>query len=199
MRPRRVEVRRVPETELHVDRGGDPDQLRELVQPDEAAEVVGRLDVEIDRHVDGRPDRRDLREREVRGHVERVRPQPGEDPRRARVRGRERDGYLRLHVLGKLTRLAHRLERREQPDVGDQHAPDPVGSRSPDVLQRVHEALLAVARAPHGRPTLGPSCGGGAPRGGGLREQTHLDPSLRGESRHLVQLVVGQEEAPASL
>ena len=33
----------------------------------------------------------------------------------------------------------------------------------------------------------------------GLREQAHLDPSVRGEPRHLVELVVGQEEAPAPL
>ena len=61
MRARRVDVRRVPQAELDVDGDGDADQLRDLVQADEAADVVRRLDVDVERDVDRGADRGDLR------------------------------------------------------------------------------------------------------------------------------------------
>ncbi len=56
-----IDVGRVAQPELDVDGRGDADQLRDLVMADEAADVVGRLDVDVERHVDRRADRRDLR------------------------------------------------------------------------------------------------------------------------------------------
>src|SRR5262245_35970789 len=62
---RGVKVGCVPQAELDVDGRGDPDQLGNLVQADEAAERVGSLNVEVDRKVGHGADRRDLRERQV--------------------------------------------------------------------------------------------------------------------------------------
>ena len=61
MASRRVDVGGVPQAELDVDRRRDADQLRDLVVADEAADVVRRLDVEVERDVDRGADRGDLR------------------------------------------------------------------------------------------------------------------------------------------
>ena len=60
MCPGGVDIGCVAKTELDVDRRSNPDELRDLVQADEAADVVGRLHVDVERDVDGRADRRHL-------------------------------------------------------------------------------------------------------------------------------------------
>src|SRR5919204_4302945 len=42
-----VDVGRVPQAELDVERSGDPDPLGDLVVPDEAADVVRSLDIDV--------------------------------------------------------------------------------------------------------------------------------------------------------
>src|SRR5581483_6929723 len=98
VRARRVDVRRVAAAELDVHRRGDADQLRDLVVADESADVVRRLDVDVERDVDRGPDRGDLREGQIGGQVDRVGAEVGEDAGGGRVRGGEHHRDLRLHV-----------------------------------------------------------------------------------------------------
>src|SRR3712207_5244875 len=72
MRPAWVDVRGVPQAELHDHGRGYPYEVGDLVVPDEAAEVVGDLDVDVERQVGGGPDGRELREAEIRRDVVRV-------------------------------------------------------------------------------------------------------------------------------
>src|SRR3712207_5092439 len=72
MRPARVDVRGVPQAELHDHGRGYPYEVGDLVVPDEAAEVVGDLDVDVERQVGGGPDGCELREAEIRWDVVRV-------------------------------------------------------------------------------------------------------------------------------
>src|SRR3954447_2241826 len=76
VRPRRVDVGRVAQPELDVHGSGDANQLRNLVMPHEAAAVVGRLDVDVERDVDRGADRGDLRQPQVRREVDRRRAEP---------------------------------------------------------------------------------------------------------------------------
>jgi hypothetical protein len=62
-----IQGRRVSQAELHMHGSRDPDQLRHVVQPDDSSEVVGRLDVDVERHGDGCADRRDVWQAEVAG------------------------------------------------------------------------------------------------------------------------------------
>lgn len=64
-------------------------------------------------------------------------PRPHEDAGGARVGDRERHGHLRLHVAREDAGVPHDLERRKQPGVGDQHAPDTVRGS-------VHPALVVL-------------------------------------------------------
>ena len=67
----RVNVRRVAQTELEIDRRGHPDDLGHFVIADEAAEVVRHFDVEIDGNFDGLPDGAHLGRAQVRGDIQR--------------------------------------------------------------------------------------------------------------------------------
>src|SRR5437762_3417265 len=75
------------QAELQVDRRRDADDLGDLVIADEAANVVGTLDVDIERRIDRGADRRDLPERQVRRQVDRARAEFGDH---ARGRGKSR-------------------------------------------------------------------------------------------------------------
>ena len=120
--PDGVDVGRVAQPELHVDGRGDADQLGDLVMADEAAEVVRRLDVDVERDVDRRADRGDLGEREVGREVDRARAELLEHARGGRVRGRQHHRDLRLHVRGEQARSSRARERGEHAEVGDQDA-----------------------------------------------------------------------------
>jgi hypothetical protein len=52
--PHGIDPRSVPNAELHLGRGGRSDDVRDLVEPDEATLVVGHLDVDVE----GNPGRR---------------------------------------------------------------------------------------------------------------------------------------------
>ena len=114
------------------------------MQTDEAPDVVGSLHVDVERNVHGSADRRDLRQREVGRQIEGVCAEVGEHPGGGGVRGREHDGDLRLHVLGQLSCLSHRPEDREEPEVCDQDAADPVRRRPPHVRDSLHHLLLST-------------------------------------------------------
>ena len=100
MRTGRIDVGCVPQAELDVHRSGDADQLRDLVMAHEPADVVRRLDVDVEGHVDGGADRRDLRQRQVGRKVDRRGAELLEHACARRVRRGQHHGDLRLHVLG---------------------------------------------------------------------------------------------------
>src|SRR5437868_1176418 len=106
MQTGRVDIGSVPDAELEIDRRGDPDQLRDLVKADEAAELGGRLDIDVEWDVDGRADGGDLRQRQVGRDIQRVCAELDRDPGGERVREREEDGDLRLHRRGQDAGLA---------------------------------------------------------------------------------------------
>ena len=110
-----IEVRRVGEAELHVHRCGDADDLGHLVQADEAAHGVGRLDVQVDRNVNGRADRRQLRERQIGHDVERVGPERDEHPRRAGFATGKTTDTLACMSGEETAGHAHGVEDREEP------------------------------------------------------------------------------------
>ena len=123
--------------------------------PHEAADVVRRLDVEVERAVDGGADRRDLGEREVGREVDRARAELLEDARRCRIRGREHHRDLRLHLRGQQPGRPHRRERREDADVRDQDAAEPVLRRAARVVEAGDDLLLAACAAARRRAPAG--------------------------------------------
>src|SRR5438309_12067180 len=106
-----VDIGSVPDAELEVDGRGDPDQLGDVVKADEAAELGGRLDIDVEWDVDGGADGGDLRQRQVGRDVQRVRAQLDRDSGGERVGEREEDGDLRLHRRGQDAGLAHLPKR----------------------------------------------------------------------------------------
>ena len=141
---------------------------------DEAADVVRRLDVDIERHVDRRADRRDLRERQVGRQVDGRRAEAFEHACGGRVRGREHHRDLGLHVLGQ-----HPAERASRTRPGRrgprsipsgsrarQRAGNPRGSRRA-VPGRARRRRRRRGRAPSPKgPTLRPASRTARPRPG---------------------------------
>ena len=115
------------------------------MQAHEAADVVGRLDVDVERNGDGGADRGDLRERQVRGQIDGGCAEALEDARRRRVRRREHHRHLRLHLLRQQARALRLVEELEHPEVGDQHRAEPVLRRAHAVLEVRDDLLLAVS------------------------------------------------------
>src|SRR5206468_8970015 len=60
----RIDPGRIAQAELEIDRSGDAHELADLVMADGSAEIVGRLDVEVDGGVDRLSNRGNLRQRE---------------------------------------------------------------------------------------------------------------------------------------
>ena len=87
----RVEWRRIAHAVLQVDRRRHAHHLWNFVIADAAAEVVGALDVEIDRHIHRLTNGGNLRKREVNGQVERRGAKVFEEPRRRGIGRGERD------------------------------------------------------------------------------------------------------------
>ena len=112
----------------------------------------------------------------------------------------KRDRHLRLHVGGEDAGLAHRLERGQETDVGDQHAPDAVGGRSTDVLEGVARHPPARGSSPRRRapPSVRAVADGPHAAVGWAKRLTSTRASAASPD-HLVELVVGQEEATAAL
>jgi hypothetical protein len=46
MRPARIDIRRVPQPELQVDRRRHPHDFRDLIVPDETANIIGDLNID---------------------------------------------------------------------------------------------------------------------------------------------------------
>ena len=181
------------QAELDVDRSGDPNDLGDLVQPHEAAEVVGRLDVDVERDVDRRPDGRELREREVDGHVDGVRAELLEHARRRCVGGGQHDRELGLHVLGQLAGRAHRGEQLQDPEVGDQHAAEPQLRRVPDLVELLDHLLDAPRRRREPAPA-GARADTEAPQPALGRANRLTSTRLRGrERRHRGELGVREQ------
>ena len=181
------------------DRGGDADQLGDLVQTDEAADVVGRLDVDIERDVHRCTDCGDLGEAQIGREVDRARAETLQDPRGGGVRRRQHHRHLGLHLLGEQAYSSRVRERGEDADVRDQDAAKAVSCGSTRVVESGDDLLLA----PCGRREN--AAGRGARRRrrvpGGVRssEERDLDRCGGRRSGQLVQLGVGLEEHAASL
>ena len=199
MTARGVRVGRATQAKLHVDRRRDADDLRDLVEADETAEVVRTLDVDIERDVDGEADRGDLREREVRRQVDGVRAQVGDDPRCGGVRDGQHDRDLRLHVGRQLTRGAHRREYRQRAQILDEHAADPMRRGAAGVLENGDELFRPARGRRNQRTDRRARHRGRVPSRVGPGEEADLDACGRPETRHLVELLVRVHENSASL
>jgi hypothetical protein len=199
MCPGRIDVRCVAEPELDVDRRGDPDQLGDLVQPDEAADVVRRLDVDVERAVDGRPDGGDLGEAEVSREVDRARAEVSEDAGGCRVGRGEHDRDLRLHVFREPACLAELRKGGEYAEVGDQHAAEAVLGRALRIVECLYDLLLPVGDRREDGTCRGPGHRGRTPAGVGAGEEADLDVRFGGAARPLVELGVGLQEDAAPL
>src|SRR5206468_9689503 len=88
---RGVDVGRVPQAELEVDGRRDADDLGDLVHADEAAEVVRRLNVDVEGDVDRGTDGGDLGQRQVGRKIQRVGAQAFDHLGRRRVGRGEHD------------------------------------------------------------------------------------------------------------
>jgi hypothetical protein len=121
VRTARVDVGRVPEAELHDHGRGYPDEVRYLVVPHEPAEVVRYLDVNVQRNLGRGPDRRELGQRQVSGHVVRACPELFHRLDGRRVGRRQLHGDLQDQVLRQLTLGLEVPENPKKPRVGDQH------------------------------------------------------------------------------
>src|SRR6188768_3656732 len=67
----RVDIRRVAESKLEIDRRADADDFTDFVMPNKAADIVWNFDVDVEGHRRGGADRRKLRKAEIGGRVER--------------------------------------------------------------------------------------------------------------------------------
>src|SRR6185503_1308886 len=67
-----VDVGRVSQTELEVNRRSHANQLGDFVVAHESANVIGRLDVKVDRRLDGCTNASDLRHAQIRRDIDGV-------------------------------------------------------------------------------------------------------------------------------
>src|SRR5215217_6681437 len=138
-----------------MDRGRDPDQLRDLVVADRATEVVGAFHIDVERDLDRLPDGGDLGQREVDGKVEGGRAQVLQQPGGGRVGDRQGDRDLDLEVVRKVARAFHPAQHPQLAGVGDQDAAHAQPAATQDVLDAVDE-LVGAAEAPgHDAPGRG--------------------------------------------
>src|SRR4051812_9487459 len=197
MRAGGIDVGRIPQPELHVDGCGDADQLRDLVVADEAADVVGRLDVDVERHIDGCANRGDLRQRQVGGEIDRRCAELLEDARARGIRRRQHHRDLRLHVAGQEACALRLGEEGEHAEVGDQDRPEAVRGGAHAVLE-VRDDLLLAMRA-RGEALMRTCRRREPPRRVRSREQADLHLRVGCEAGHLVELVVGLHEDAGAL
>ena len=169
------------------------------MQADEAADVVGHLDVDVERDVDDGADRRDLREREIGREIERVRAERHQRACRRGVGDREHHGDLRLHVRRQEVAAARLGEHVEHADVGDQDAAHAGRGGAARVGEPLHDLLLP-ARGRGDRPA---SRAAGHRRGvpGRVRPREEADLDRRGARHrgHLRQLGVREHEHAGAL
>ena len=195
----RIERPGVAQPELGVERRADRDEVGELVAADDAAEAVGRLDVEVDRQQRRRAQLGKLGRRHVRRDVDRGRPEPGQHDQRRRIGRRHRDGDLPAAVRRQLAGRLHVPQERQQAHVGDEKAPDPGLCGARDVLDRVRQSpdaaqltgMAGAVRRARMRPDTVALPG--------TDEQRHLDTRLGGDGRRLAQLGLGEQHRAAAL
>src|SRR5262245_32578965 len=134
-----VDVRGIAKAELDVDRRRATHQAGDLVVADEAAEVVGRLHVDVQREGDRLPDGRHLREAEVHGDVERTGANLLPEPCRGGVGGGQLDAGLDYQVGRQRARALHLRRHPEEAGVGDKDAAQPEIAAAADVLDGVDQ------------------------------------------------------------
>src|SRR5215208_4306829 len=125
MRSAGVDVRRVPQAELDEDGRCDPYEVGDLIMPHEPAEVVWHLDVHVQREVGGGAYRGELGQRQVCGHVIRVRPEILHRLYGRRVCCRQLHGDLQDEVLGQLSVRLEVPQDPEESGVGDEYPAKP--------------------------------------------------------------------------
>jgi hypothetical protein len=191
-----VDVRRISQPKLDVDRRGNADQFRDFVVTKNAANIVGRLDVDVERHVDGGADRRDLSQRQICRNIDCRGSKVCENACRSRICCRKHHGRFGLHVCRKEV-ASSASEGVQDADVRDQHRPEPMLSSADAIFQIGDHLLLPVRRRCEAGVNTGGS--GEAPSTVWTREQRHLYLCARGESRHLVEFRVRVEEDSGAL
>ena len=137
----------------------DTDHLRHLVEPHEAALVVGNLDVDVERRGTGTAQLGELADGEVGGDVDRRRAELLE---RSAVcgfaHGKQHRG-LEHEVGRQVTRGAQPAERCEHADVRDEVGADPVGEPAAYLGHALLDAFAAARdasdRAGHQRLAAG--------------------------------------------
>ena len=169
------------------------------MQADEAAEIVRCLDIHIEWTVDSSPDGRDLGEREVGGKVDGRGAELLEDTRGRRVRGREHDRDLGLHLLGQRASLLQLCEGREDAEIGDEDRAEAVLRGPPRVVQARDHLLLPVRHRRDRAPRRRPGRRRRAPARVRPCEQTHFHSGFGRQARHLVQLFVCVHEDARAL
>ena len=196
---RRVDVGRVAQAELHVDRRDGLDQRRNLVVAHEPAKAVGHLDVHVERHVAVLPDGRQVGQRQIGRHVDRRGAFVGEHGDGQRVGGRQLHADLDDQVGRQVAGLLGEVEDPQQPHVGHQHAADAQFHRPDHIVQRVAHLILAAQlraeRAARGRHDRRP----GVPGGARPDEQRQLHARLATHAAHLADLGVGEQHDARAL
>ena len=161
--------------------------------------MLWALDVDVERHIDRRSDRRDLPEGQIRRQVDRARAEVGDHARGRRIRDRQHDRDLRLHIRRQLARRAHRREHRESAHILEKHAPEPVTRRAPGIVKNGDELFDPTRRGSDERPHRSARHRRDVPPCVRPREKADFDAGFRAKASHLVELLVRVHEDAASL
>ena len=176
---------------------GDPHDVGHLVAADEAAQVVGRLDVEVERQLRHPAHRSQHADAEVGGDVDGVGAEPVIERGGGGVGGAQHRGGLEPQIGRQRSRGPQPREHVEHADVSHQQAADAVRARAAGLgqarLDRLRPAGHAGRRLGHQRLAAG------VPAAAGTQEQAHLDATVVAERRHLIQLLVGQHHHAGAL
>ena len=191
-----VDVRRVADPQLHVHGRRGADHVRNLVEADEAALVVGDLDVDVERSGAGGAQLAELGGRQVGRDVDRRRAELLERPGGGRVRAREQDGRLEHERLGQVAGCFRRPSSARTPTSATRNERMPKASPR-DLGDAPLDACVAAGHsADCARRERLPA---GVPGAARAEEERHLDPVLGAELGHLLELAVGEHHHARAL
>src|SRR5579883_3135198 len=141
MEAARIDMRRIAQTKLQIDRRGDADNLRNLMVACESAQSIGTLNIEIYRDRYHPAQRRQGSQRYVRGNIDRAKPLVRQQLDTQRIGGPKQSRSLDHQVRREPTALACLVDKPEQSLIGDQNAAQTQLNGSLDILESIDHLI----------------------------------------------------------
>ena len=198
MLARRIERTGVAQPELRVERRTDWTRIAELVSPDDAAQAVRRLDVEVDRQQRPCSQLRQLGSVTSEATFTVVAPSCSSTRSAAGFDGAIITEIFQTHSAGS-SPAACMSEHREQPDVRDQEAADACLDRARDVLHGIRQLARSAQLAEVRRAVRRARVRADVEALARPDEERDLEPRVGAKAGHVAQLDLLQEHRAAAL